>query len=361
MDSGGRDTERRGGLRVEASLAVQYQSVDELVGAYTENISRGGMFVRTTDLLPVGAVVRVSVTLPTEAEPVSAAARVTHVESAGMGVEFLDVGGEPIADRIVRYLASLGYDDPLPPSPAGLSATVLVVDDDDEYRARVVSIVEDAGHRAIEARNGLDAMKRALEAPPDLIVTDIEMPALDGWQFVRLVRARPALASTPIILFSSRLGDDERLRAYQLGVADFIGKPFHDDELGMAVQRALERARAYPRDPARAGGLRGDLTQVSLARVLSLLGSEQREGVLLLVNNRELATLYVRAGKVVRVELPDDFAHLEGMERLFHVLDWVAGRFEFSVAEVAGDGLDVPIATALLQHSMLDGEDDTRG
>ena len=360
--------ERREELRVAAALKVRYKSVDALVDAYTENISRGGLFVHTTDFLPIGAVVKLQLELPGDDAGFDAIARVAHIVSSddnletgrGMGLEFVDVGGKNLADKIRHFLAAEGKDEDLPPSPAAVSAEVLVVDDDEAWRVTAAQIVRDAGHRAVCAKNGLDALRRAVESPPDLIVTDLHMPALDGWQFIRLVRARPGLADVPIVLVASRINDEERLRAYQLGVSDFVTKPFADEELAFSVQRVLERARAYPRKIASAGTLRGDLSQVSVGRLLTLLASEQREGTLLIVGAEEISSIQLRNGQVIRVDLADRHQELTGIARLYQVLDWVSGRFEFSMAEVIGpDEIEMPTATAILKHSQLVDDDDT--
>jgi uncharacterized protein (TIGR02266 family) len=360
--------ERRGEIRVAASLRVGYQSLDELVEVYTDNISRGGLFIRTIELLPIGAVVKIKIDLADGGEAFDAIGRVTHIVGpaeagkapVGMGVEFLDVGGAPLADRIARYLAAQGAEQLLPPSPAGVSALVLVIDDDPAYRDRVARVVEEAGHRATTAKNGLDGLRKALERRPDLILTDIEMPALDGWQFVRLVHARPTLADVPVVFFTSNLDDDGRLRGYQLGVSDFIEKPFLDEEMALQVQRTLERAHAYPRRVAQRGMLRGELSQVALGRVLALLAAEKREGILLLVGRDEVAAIGLRDGAPVRVDLPDKHENKQGVDRLHYLLDWNTGRFEFSAAEVRDDNtINLPTAAVLLQHAQRFGEEPT--
>jgi uncharacterized protein (TIGR02266 family) len=356
--------DRRGEMRVTAELEVEFQSIDEVVSAYTKNISRGGIFVATDEMLPIGAVVKIKLALPDEESRYDAIARVAHLQSGdgedprGMGFELMDVGGAPLADRIARFLAAEGVEETLPEAPAAVIAKVLVVDDDEEYRELVAGLISESGHRTDTAKNGLDALRKAVADPPDLIVTDIHMPALDGWQFARLVRARPTLADVPIVFFSTHMSDEERLRGYQLGVSDYIGKPFDNDEFTLRIQRVLERSRAYPRQVSRNGGLQGDLSQVSLGRVLTLLASEQREGMLLLVGREEIATLYLREGNVVRVDLPEHAKDKKGVDRLYHVLDWTTGRFEFNNGEVREeDSIGTPTVPAILGHAEVVEDD----
>ncbi len=347
---------------------MSYTSIDELVDAYSADISQGGMFVVTDELLPIGEVVKVTVTLPDDGPSFAVFARVAHTigpegraggRAEGMGLEFLDVGDTPLADEIARYLAAAECDAVLPPAPAGVSATVLVVDDDETQRDAIAQVVRDAGHHTVTAKNGMDALRKALADPPDLIVTDVYMPALDGWQFVRLARARPELANVPVMFVTGGISDEERLKGYQLGVCDFVTKSFVEEELGLRVQRVLERRRAFPGSAGSSSLLSGDISHVSVGRVLTLLAAEEREGVLRLVRRDEIASAYFRGGAVVRVDVPEAESAKSGEQRLYYLLDWREGRFEFSLCDVADEntvGLSVP--EALLRHATMIPEGD---
>lgn len=359
---------RRMSARVAAECRVSYETVDELVVAYTEDISRGGLYVRTNKFLPIGAVVRVLLALPDEATELSVLARVAFVmdehqakqqdREPGMGMEFLDVGGAPVADQIARYLAEVSPEEEIPPSPAGMSSRVLIVDDDAYHRNHAADIMEGAGHEVFLAEDGLDGLRRAMECEPDLILSDVQMPKLDGWQFVRMLRARASLAQTPVVFVTSLDSDEQRLQGYRLGVDDYISKPFDDDELALRVQRVLSRSRAYPRATTNKT-LRGDLTHVSLASLLGFLGMEARTGQLLLVSRDSIATLYLRDGNVVHADLPAAMDHIEGAERLYSLLDWEEGRFELADAAVDdGDSIGVSTSTALLEHARRRDEAD---
>jgi response regulator RpfG family c-di-GMP phosphodiesterase len=173
-----------------------------------------------------------------------------------------------------------------------------------------------------------------------------------------MIRARPNLATTPLIFLTTQSDDSARLRGYRLGVDDFLSKPFQGAELVARVERVLNRSRAQ----AGAGGnraLRGDLSQVALTSVLSLAEMERRTGSLLLVHDDETVTLLLREGAVVRIDLPAKFAHKQGIDRFFHALDWKEGQFELSAIEVDGeDELQLPISFVLLEHARKQDEAD---
>jgi two-component system, OmpR family, response regulator len=175
-----------------------------------------------------------------------------------------------------------------------------------------------------------------------------------------MIRARPNLASTPLIFLTTQADDSARLRGYRMGVDDFVSKPFQGAELVARVERVLNRSRAQ----ANAGGkgaLRGDLSQVALPSVLSLVEMERRTGNLLLVHGDETVTLLLKEGSVVRIDLPPRYAHKQGIDRFFHALNWKEGQFELSAVEVdVEDELQLPISFVLLEHARRQDEGQSR-
>ncbi len=94
--------------------------------------------------------------------------------------------------------------------------------------------------RAITARDGLDAISVLQDHKPDIILLDIEMPRMDGYEFASYVRNDERVADVPIIMITSRVGDKHRARAIELGVNDYLGKPYQDSQLLEAIRRQLE-------------------------------------------------------------------------------------------------------------------------
>ncbi len=346
--------------RVSAAFRVRYDSINEVVTAYSRDVSSGGIYICTDEFLPVGAVVRIHLDLPGDGPELRAVARVAYVlgpeagegREPGMGMEFLDLGGTPLANELARYFAESVPEMPVPPPPAGMSSKILVIDDDIWYRERAAQLMRDAGHMVKTAGNGVKGLSAALQFEPDLVITDVQMPVMDGWQLVRMLRARPTLAATPVVFVTSLGSDEQRLQGYRLGVDDYISKPFNDELLALRVQRVLDRARAYPRNVIGKKALRGDLSHVSLTSLLSYLDIEKRTGLLLLVRPDSIATLHLRHGAVVRVDLPEDADELQGVDRLFHLLGWEKARFELAEADVTEtDTMGISVSDALLEYA----------
>lgn len=248
------------------------------------------------------------------------------------------------------------------PAPPGTRAPqgakpldVVVVDDDPRWRALAAEPFIKRGDRVRECVDGLQALAACIQDPPDVILSDVQMPRMDGWQFLRTLRGNPAVASVPVVFLTSLDGDAERLRGYQLGVDAYLPKPFQPDELLLRVHRLVRRARGAEAPPEDKPSLRGDIEHVSVGSLLSFLSVEKKTGVLLLV-----------ADKVVRVFVQNGrplCAVLEGSPKspsktvIMSALDLTTGQFDFGECEVdAEDELRADASALVLQHARMKDE-----
>jgi CheY-like chemotaxis protein/Tfp pilus assembly protein PilZ len=336
--------------------------------AYTQDLSRGGMFLRTQRFLPLNAVIRLFLELPEDGGEVSAIARVVYVRDegearasrkpAGMGIQFLDLAGES-AGRIERFIAERTTleSEHSAPQRVNRRLSVLVVDDDDNYRELAASPFRDRQDSVRTAGDGLQGLAACLKDPPDVILSDVQMPRMDGWQLLRMVRVRPSLSSIPVVFLTTLSGDEERLKGYQLGVDDYVAKPYRPEELIVRVDRLVGRLDSQGSKPnVGRKTLRGDLEQVALPSVLSFLEVERKTGVLLLVGERT-ARIYLRDGRPLRVELADEPPDTDSKRVIYGVLGWTTGQFEFALQDVmCDDELQVSVTALLLEHARLGDE-----
>jgi len=121
---------------------------------------------------------------------------------------------------------------------------ILVVDDYGPLLAAVQDILEMEGYTVLTATDGVEALRVMEESCPDLIVTDILMPKMDGYIFCETVRARPGWELVPIIFLTAKAEMEDVLKGEKLGVESYVIKPFDPDELLTVVRSALERAQA---------------------------------------------------------------------------------------------------------------------
>ena len=189
----------------------------------------------------------------------------------------------------------------LPAHESARRATVLIVDDDAKVVATIARYVEHGGMIPITAATGTDALARARESQPDLIVLDRMLPELDGMSVCRILRGE---SHVPIIMLTARAAEHERLEGLDLGADDYVVKPFSPREL-MARIRAVLRRTTTPEAPnaaIRVGGLDIDLPSHE-ARL---------DGVTVPLTATELRLLTIFARAPGRV-----FSRTELMEQLF--------------------------------------------
>lgn len=126
------------------------------------------------------------------------------------------------------------------PTPSDTRPLALVVDDSITVRRVMERFLERNGVRVITAKDGLDAISVLQDARPDIILLDIEMPNMDGYAFATHVRNDDRVSTVPIIMITSRVGDKHRARAIEIGVNDYLGKPYQDSQLLDAIRRLLD-------------------------------------------------------------------------------------------------------------------------
>jgi len=136
---------------------------------------------------------------------------------------------------------ALAEPDPRAVSAPALAATIVVVDDSVTVRKATSRLLERNGYRVLTARDGLEAMQLLQEVKPDLMLLDIEMPRMDGFEVARQVRASEPLRDLPIAMITSRSGDKHRERALELGVNRYLGKPYQEEVLLSVVEELLAK------------------------------------------------------------------------------------------------------------------------
>jgi chemosensory pili system protein ChpA (sensor histidine kinase/response regulator) len=140
---------------------------------------------------------------------------------------------------------------PAPAAAADKPAAPLIMVVDDSLTVRKVTsrLLEREGYRTATAKDGVDALEQMRDTLPDVLLIDIEMPRMDGFDLARAVRREPRTRAIPLIIVSSRTAEKHRNLAVQIGVNAFLGKPFQESDLLEHVARfiaAPKRAVSHP-------------------------------------------------------------------------------------------------------------------
>jgi len=121
-----------------------------------------------------------------------------------------------------------------------MAQTILIVDDDPNIRELISVNLISSGYAVVEASNGRDAIVKTQASPPDLIVLDIMMPEIDGWEFCKFVRDDPLLEKIKIIMLTARGAEKDKLIGREIFKADeYMTKPFDIDQLKTTIGRLL--------------------------------------------------------------------------------------------------------------------------
>ncbi len=115
-------------------------------------------------------------------------------------------------------------------------ANILIADDSASETALISRVVTDLGHRSFTATNGQECLDQANRLKPDLILLDVVMPTLDGFNTCRKLRKNPETAGIPVVMVTSKNGDSDRFWAERQGANGYVTKPFDASHLGATIQ-----------------------------------------------------------------------------------------------------------------------------
>ena len=174
--------------------------------------------------------------------------------------------------------------------------------------------------------DGADAMLKAVDEKPDLIIVDHAMPGVDGLQLLQKIKARPQTAAIPVILMASKADINEKLKPVQETVEDFLEKPFFINEAAARIKKVVDKislekmARETPADSV----LRGSLAQMNALDLLQSLDMGRKTCALTLTNETDKCRMFFTDGQINHAV----YGKLKGDEAVYKVLTWTAGNFE---------------------------------
>jgi CheY-like chemotaxis protein len=178
------------------------------------------------------------------------------------------------------------------------------------------------------ASDGADALLKAVEDPPDLLVSDYRMPGMDGKQLVEKLKSRPKTAGIAVILLATKTDISEKLGMQDHAVDDFVEKPFFLKDAIQRIKRVIDKialekmAKAAPSD----GILRGSLLQMNVIDLVQSLEMGRKSCLLTLTNEGDKCDMYFREGQVTHAA----YGALIGDLAVFKVLRWTNGNFQMN-------------------------------
>src|SRR5574341_722932 len=206
-----------------------------------------------------------------------------------------------------------------------MASKILVVDDEPRW-LRVVSLYLESQHYQVAtALNGEEALRKIAESVPDVVIADISMPGMDGYELCSRLRSNAQTRTIPFIFFTARDQDQDRIKASKIGSDDYLTKPCPLQRITQSVEAVMDRIEQARAIPLERIGLSGRLEEVDLLDLVQTLELNQRTGALLLSHGERTGTLYFRDGGIVQADIRSP----KREEPLFVLLGWKTGRFMF--------------------------------
>ena len=208
---------------------------------------------------------------------------------------------------------------------------ILVADEDIKNLQILKENLEASGFLVITAPNGNKAWEEIQRTPPKLILTEVNLSGLNGYQLLERLHADPNTASLPLIFLTNQREIQQRVRAFELGAKDYLIKPLHVKEVIAHIRmvlRRLERRKAEQFETYMK--FSGRLDQLSLADLIESFGVERKTGILTISNGRRTGHVYFRDGAVVNASLGD----FKQDTALYQMFPWRRGYFNMVFRDI---------------------------
>lgn len=208
-----------------------------------------------------------------------------------------------------------------------LRLSILAVDDSPLITEMIKDAFEAEGYRVLTAEDGTEALKVALAENPDIIIADVNMPGMDGWELCSQIRSNPFTSFIPFIFLTSRVEAPDRIRGIQMGADDYLTKPFEMEELIARVHLIFQRIRKTQESLLlrEKKSLSGSTKEMALPDLLQMFGLNQKTGMLRITRmGFPPGVIAVENGRIIRAELGP--AH--GAKAIYRLLLWHDAHFE---------------------------------
>ncbi len=215
----------------------------------------------------------------------------------------------------------------------GMGAKILIVDDNPNV-LRLLNITltkADKDYQILEAENGQKAFELANKEKPDLIISDVMMPQMDGIEFCWMIRENSEIPMVPFIFLTSFDDPEMEIRGFRAGADEYLSKPIDRKLLLQRVEELLARTRNIKKmedTEEKQKGFTGDLQDLSLVEVVQMLNLNKKTGILK-VNSRVNGTVYIKNGQLWHA-VSD---HAEGENAMYELVALDKGTFQFSSQE----------------------------
>ncbi len=224
---------------------------------------------------------------------------------------------------------------------------ILVIDSDPKNISILKDNLEAAGFQTITAADGFRAWQEIQNGTPQLILTEITIPELNGFQLLEKLQADPNYSHIPLVFLTNQRDVQQRVRAFQLGAKDYLIKPLHVKEVIAHIRMVLRRTQKRQIDNSRYFmKVSGQLSEMSVADLIEKFSVERKSGVLTLNNgNNKTGKIYLRDGMIINASVGD----LRMESAVYQMLPWNQGIFNMVYRDVH----DIPDEISISNFGLL--------
>ncbi len=213
---------------------------------------------------------------------------------------------------------------------------VLMVDDELDNRVMMRYFLESWGYEVELACNGKEALEKVAEQRPALILLDLEMPVMDGFEACDLLKNDPDTEAIPIIMFTGLEATSDKVKGIRKGADDYVVKTVDPEEIQARIEMILRRSQRYERPPASSDNSNGDgavlsgsLEDKSFPEAFQLAMAYGESGTLELKNGDDIGYVFLIDGDVVHAE----YGELESEDAFYELALWDKGQFSYKVGD----------------------------
>ncbi len=208
---------------------------------------------------------------------------------------------------------------------------ILIVDDD-QKSLRVLEIsLKKAGFSVTIAANGIDALEKVAVSVPELIISDVKMPKMNGYQFCQRVKDDPKLASIPFIFLTSQRSVEDKVRGLELGVDDYLTKPIYIRELIARVRLLLQKKEKESLEKVDQQNMfQGSLADLGVVDLLQTIEIGRKTGQILLTSGSKSGVMYLQNGRIIDATCGPH----SGARAVYRLLTWNDGAFKIDFKPV---------------------------
>ncbi len=224
---------------------------------------------------------------------------------------------------------------------------ILVADADPKNLQILKDNLEASGFMVVKVSNGKNAFEEIQQSPPTLILTEINLPDLSGFQLLERLKADPKTSSIPLIFLTKQREIQQRVRAFELGAKDYLVKPLHVKEVIAHIRMVLRRLeQRKPEQNDTHKRFSGRLNQFTLSDLIENFGVERKTGILTISNGRRTGQVFFREGSVINANLGD----FKKEHAIYQMIPWNRGYFNMIFRDVdIADEISISNLGLLLQ------------